>query len=313
LEAGAHPDALDADGNFALYLAVHLRCAREALACAAHLLRHGADPNQRRRGRTALNFAVEREQPQMVRMLLDHGAFPLRRVADGAAPKGAAPQLGLTVAAFAHAHGFADAARAALQARLTEAVASGDAVAIDGILDGGCPANVRDSQGRTPLIRAVQERAPLAVVTALLQGGAAADARDTSGTHVLAVPIIRNDAPLVRALLKYRADPLAKEDGVRMDVFAQRNSTNKEVQRLLARCATHASGDGASAPSGAAAVRLPRDVQAGLPTETRPTGAARRLLAARAECCGKVPLPANGSRPLLSLDASDVDVGEFDL
>ncbi|KAG8463992.1 hypothetical protein KFE25_000160 [Diacronema lutheri] len=262
LEQGADVDAIDADRNSPLYLACHLAAPADALAVSRMLVRRRAHPNPRRRGLTPLNYALRRGHAALARLLLEAGAYPLRWIDERAAsappaPAAARPRAAAAASApaapcgrpscpqlsvFARAHGFWPEALCAMLCRLDAAVDEGSVPIVEGLLMHGCPPNERDAHGRTPLFRAVSAQQRLPLVLALLGGGAHAETRDACGTHVLAAPIIRNDAQTVRALLKYRADPLADEAGVRIDQFALQNSTSPAVQALLARCAAHALG-----------------------------------------------------------------------
>lgn len=239
LEAGADPNAVDADCNAALYLAAHVRSEETATACVRSLLKAAAEPNARRRGGTPLNFALERGSARLVQLLLGNGGYPLRRLAG---PGEKLPAARRRLLPFAQAAGHGDEARRALVRRLNDALLAGQVAVVEGLVFHGCPVNRADDGGRTPLLQAIAHNCDAAVVTALLDGGARADVRDASGTHALALPIMRNDAPVVRALLKYRANPLATEDGVRLDAFAQRTCSDREVLRLINACTAHALG-----------------------------------------------------------------------
>jgi len=292
LELGADVDALDADRNCPLYLAVHLPAEAHALEVSRKLLNRSAHANERRRGLTPLNYAMRRGHAQLVKLLLAHGGYALRW-ADEPPPhlkdlkRRAGPGPGVlaiggnggkkaaivlscpTLCTFSKANAFWPLALKAMLDRLNEAVSEGSVVVIEGLLAHGCPSDERDAYGRTPLFRAVARQQRPAVLGALLRGGAQPDVRDSCGTHILAAPIIRNDSNTVRVLLKFRADPLAEEEGVRLDAFATQvrvrethpshlriylqssssssidcrtkgNSTSSAVHALLARCTAYA-------------------------------------------------------------------------
>src|SRR5204863_981576 len=93
VKAGADPNALDMSGVAPLHRAVRTRCASAVRA----LLENGAHPRLRNRsGSTALHLAVQNtgrggsgsrdareQQRQIIRLLLDHGARPSDKDANG--------------------------------------------------------------------------------------------------------------------------------------------------------------------------------------------------------------------------------------
>lgn len=335
LEQGADVDAVDADRNFPLYLACHLPAEPDALAVSRTLLRRRAHPNERRRGLTPLNYALRRGHAELARVLLQHGGYPLRWTdAPQAAPavrrggsanganggaSGARGRLSSPLLrSFAQARGFWPLALSTMLRLLNEAVDEGAVPVVEGLLIHGCPPNEKDAHGRTPLFRAVAVQQRPQLVLALLRGGAHAETRDGFGTHVLAAPIIRNDAPTVRALLKYRADPLADEEGVRLDQFAAHYSTSSAVQLLLSRCAAHALALRA-APARAGA---PAEARAGRQAGGGPQFAVSRAgaaalgaspVAARARgACAASMRQTPALPPPPGLEGEDQSVFEFD-
>ena len=77
LASGADAAAQDPDGNCPLYLSLHLRSNRAALAACHALLRRGAQPNARRHGGTMLHHALRLGRAPLVqRLLREPGAYP---------------------------------------------------------------------------------------------------------------------------------------------------------------------------------------------------------------------------------------------
>lgn len=104
-------------------------------------------------GRTPLMHAVlaERPNPEVIRLLVERGADP-----------NAADKRGWTALHFAARDQKAEAARA--------------------LLDAGAEVDPRDSDGATPLWRAVMSGSSAEVVRLLLEAGADPEAQDKSGS-----------------------------------------------------------------------------------------------------------------------------------
>lgn len=208
LAAGADPDAATAMGETAL-----MACARGGDAGAvAALLRHGAtsvNARERTREQTALMWAAAHRHPDVVRVLLAHGADVHARsiVTHLRVPTNAyasrvsrnevvdMPLGGFTPLLFAARHGDVESARLLLAAGadvndaaadgisvLVLATHSGHAALVDFLLERGADVTAAEV-GYTALHAAVL-RGDLGMIEALLAHGADPNARLTKGTRV---------------------------------------------------------------------------------------------------------------------------------
>ncbi len=212
IQLGAEIDARDALGETALFKAVQ----QGHIKAAGVLLRAGADPNlhNRRRvnvaesGYTPLMYAVTgglTSRPvdwvAMTRLLLDFGADPELRDAQGDRAMSLATRLGKAevVAALRAAGAREDEGYAGLNDNeaLLVAVRRGDLAQIAHLLDSGADPNYIDSNGVTPLLVAAHE-GRLPVVKLLLERGAWLDFV-TSGLTPYALE--KSHAPLPRKVL----------------------------------------------------------------------------------------------------------------
>jgi ankyrin repeat protein len=253
LEAGADPDAVDADGNSALMLATwHGDADLVRLAIAHH-----ADVRHRNAaGDTALHMAVD--DAAKVRALLDAGAAADAADARGITPLAlaAARDDGAPVVELLLAHG-ADAkqirgigdprAVPALLARgadargphvLLGAAGDGDVELVRALIAAGASVNARGGVvGLTPLMMAAQMGRPEAV-SALLASGASPDAVETfnhSTALIQAAASDRADAAIVRALLEANADVrIADDEGATALDWAIRRGDPQIIQLIAA-------------------------------------------------------------------------------
>ena len=194
LVAGADPDAATAMGETAL-----MTCARTGSADGvAALLAAGAgnvNAREASRDQTALMWAVAQGYPEVVRLLLAHGADVRARTrtrsllvslggsgADGAAEL---PLGGFTPLLFAARQGSTESARL--------------------LLDAGADVNETAPDGASPLVVAsFSGHGELAAF--LLRRGAGPNAAG-AGYAALHAAVLRADEPLVRTLVAHGADP----------------------------------------------------------------------------------------------------------
>ena len=194
LDAGADPSAVTSMGETVL-----MTCARTGAADAVRaLLDAGADNVDARessRGQTALMWAVAQGHPDVVRVLVEYGADVHARTETrsllvslggrGAERAGNLPLGGFTPLLFAARQGSVDSARL--------------------LLDAGADVNETAPDGASVLVVA-SFSGHGALAGFLLSRGAEPNAGG-AGYTALHTAVLRADAPLVKTLLAYGADP----------------------------------------------------------------------------------------------------------
>ncbi len=246
VDAGAQPNVRNNSGWAPLHYAVN----SEKRLTASILLDAGADPNARTyddAGSTPLHMAAQNDDPLLVSTLLDMGANPVARSADGRMPihsaayytddrtvistllRGGAggdltpahvavlngDRAALTTALegdadpnAADSYGWTPLHFAALVARvISEPILVEDLVAV------GADAGARSLDGMTPVDQAAMYYGGIAVVEALLAGGAdpgsAGAQRDDDGHTPLHHATMTLQMEVIKALLEAGADPHA--------------------------------------------------------------------------------------------------------
>lgn len=180
------------------------------LEIAGLLLRGGADPNltvtvafehdeQERTG--PLELALARGLPELVLLLLKHGATPQR----------AARVNEYQLMQYAREGQFTSLAADMLRRSMCIAVAAGDAAQVVVLASHGADCEDVDEHGRSLLHRALSgsrrsDSERLLVAKALLASGARVNRADTLGVVPLCFPILRNDSELVETLLRHGAE-----------------------------------------------------------------------------------------------------------
>jgi ankyrin repeat protein len=195
IAAGTDVDAVDRDGLTVLYHASSW--ARPDVVQL--LLEHGADPNVADKwGRVPLHTAARR--PEVLRVLLAHGADP-----------GCVATDGTTALHVAVDRRQADSASALVAA--------------------GCPLNARTSAGETALYRAVKIR-DIGLVRLLVNAGAALDVTDVGGRSAVDLAVELLDEDLLTAL------GCGNEGAARASRAQRANAALAQQAMLLDRLAT---------------------------------------------------------------------------
>lgn len=180
LKAGADPDSPNQDGQTALMVV-----ARAGnVAAARELIAQGADVNAREqwRDQTALMWAAAKKRPEMVKLLMEHGAEAdvrsainhWERQVSGEPRAQYREAGGLTPLLYAAREGCVECAR--------------------NLVDGGADIDMSDPEGVTPLIMAINNY-HFDLAKYLIEAGASLDRWDWWGRSPLYVAVDVNTIP----------------------------------------------------------------------------------------------------------------------
>ena len=216
LAAGAPADATDADGRCALLLACEAGDADVAELLLSHrAAAHGAAPTGE--GSTPLHAACGRLELELVSMLLEAGAKVDEPNRLGLSPLAALCEAEDAKAAVRDKETNDAAAKADAEAAAAAKAAGGDAVA-DAAADASAASPAKPPPKPVPKFMIADPKDPeakaaaagvSALVSALVKGGAAAEATLSSGDALLHWCLLRGDQPSAAALVAAGADPHA--------------------------------------------------------------------------------------------------------
>ena len=204
LERGADAFATAVGQDAPLVTAIRLGWQRLVDA----LLAQGVDPNVRdARGHGAIHVAASLGRESALRSLIRAGALPQARSPDGQTALGMALAGGRTdLTYWLEWRNWTLPGRPLLPMDLPAAAMSGDADAVQRLLDLGLPVDSMDLQGCTALLRAAGG-GQAEIVRRLLERGADSSARALTGATPLSAAISMRHAPVVESLLRAGADP----------------------------------------------------------------------------------------------------------
>jgi ankyrin repeat protein len=218
LERGADPNTTkERDGgtlNHAV-MAGNLESARRLLAA-------GADPNGSVHGTTLLDFAIVRDDIDMVRLLLEHGATPQR-------------DRGGTVKSLAMARDKPEILALIKGARginLHELAKEGKTGGLLAQLDAGADINARGDFDQTLLLAALRGKQTATALT-LIERGIDVEVVDGVGQSALMLAAAQGERELARLLLARGAKPLTTDRDGRTALFYAARSGRQEMVTLL--------------------------------------------------------------------------------
>jgi ankyrin repeat protein len=225
-----HPDIVNErgalSGHSGLRTALHFGVRHEAVVAA--LLARGADPNVRDEGDAAmpLHFAAERQDLNVIRLLIEHGADPI-----GADDHHELDVIGWATG-FDYLHTKPEVVDYLLahgaRHNIFSAVAMGDVDSIRA-LAARAPADLdkpmdRTNHRRRPLHLAVVKK-QTAALAALLELGADAEAQDEAGLTPLDQAALAGEAGMARLLVEHGAE-------IRLPAAVALGRTD-DIERLL--------------------------------------------------------------------------------
>jgi ankyrin repeat protein len=181
-------------------------------------------------------IAAQAGEAGLVRVLLERGANPNARNANGGTPLMHAAMSGdpVLVEDLVKAGAEIDTAAKLGWTALLLAAAKGNAAAAGVLLRSGAAPNQTDTYGWTPLMRAVSGNHMEAVDVFLATAGIDVDAREESGATALHVAAQYGYAGMAARLLESGADPDAVNDrGLSPADFAEM-AEHPDVARLIA-------------------------------------------------------------------------------
>lgn len=200
LDTGLPVDTRNDAGETPLMLAAH----RHFTLMLHELLDRKADPNaQSTEGNTPLCYAANIGHWDMFTVLAQNGAQisgknPKEFLALNAALLRAIEEKDNEALIALQGAGVKDAE--ALRAKVFKLVAEGDWGRVEGCLNHGVPPNLRDAQGNTLLMKAI-EAGSGKVVDILVEAGADRDAKNKAGQTALSIAKGKNDFATVASLL----------------------------------------------------------------------------------------------------------------
>ena len=185
-------------------------------------------------GLNALQLAASRGHSGIVRALIQAGAAPEARTADGWTPLMFAARAGSaeTVSDIANAGAAVDAKNKAGETALIVAAKAGKAEAVRVLFNAGASVNAADEQGNTALAAAVSLPGRAEVVQLLLEANADPDIPDGSGATALMKAAERADPETVVILLNAGASATAKSSDGRTALDRARTRTDPQGQQV---------------------------------------------------------------------------------
>ncbi len=201
LEAGADPNATDANGTTPLHDAARIT---NSLPVIRLLLKHGADPN----------IASKHGKETPILQLMGGGLEAIQLLVQAGARLDVRDIYGTTV--------------------LHTPAALHDKDAVTYLIRQGLDPNAQDNEGARPLHRAISLWAPdSAVIRALIAGGADINAREASGRTALHRAASSGQTDIVKVLLEHNPDLNARDGKNRTPLSYAVQWKHEEIAQML--------------------------------------------------------------------------------
>ena len=232
LDRGANIEAIDGSVDYDWKDTPLLIAAKHGETDIVRLLLvHGAniDVVDQSYRRTPLAWAIEKKEPEIVKLLQDKTAENvLNDKLIGVAAEGDVNKMQLLLDAGANAE-----ARNSVTSRpLIVAANAGKIEVLKLLLDHGANLEARDTDGNTPLVTAIANN-KLDIAKLLLDRGANVDARDNNGGTALAKAVAQTNLDAVKLLMYRGANPEIKDSGGRAPLYYAALNGNLDIAKLL--------------------------------------------------------------------------------